>query len=92
MPDDLEGHLPAGLRQPRALVGHVSDESEGVEPLEHVRGRGRRHPHALGQGRGGDLGSLEAPVELVFEQAEPLQIVLDGTTRIDGHELQFSLN
>ena len=40
--DDLERHALAGLGELDALVGHVADEAEAVELLDHPRRRGRR--------------------------------------------------
>jgi len=71
VPDDLERHLLAGIRECNASVGLVNCEPERCELLHHRAGRRRRDALPFGQCRHGDAAGVYA------ELVDLAQIVLN---------------
>jgi hypothetical protein len=78
------GALDPGLGQERLLVLAALDEPVGLEPLQHLAGRGTRDAEHLGDARG-DRGRVRIGLVLADregEEVDRLEVLVDG---VAGH-------
>ena len=77
--DDALGPLDADRRQDRLLVLAPLDEPVGLEPLQHLPGRGARDAEHLGDARGDRIRRRRGPVlaDREREKVDRLEVLVD---------------